>query len=66
MPHAARMTPISGVSLKRRWPYQASVMNTLEPSSKTTGSKYGDVSEKDMMLCLSKIGRDRAGMSNLP
>ena len=26
-----------GVSLKRRWPYQASVMNTLEPISSRIG-----------------------------
>src|SRR5262249_36557377 len=40
----ATMTPMSGTSLKRRWPYQASVMNTLEPISNRTGSRKGDVS----------------------
>src|SRR5262245_6633049 len=35
----ASITPVSGTSLKRRWPYQARVMKTLEPISRAIGSR---------------------------
>ena len=38
MPQATKMTPINGVSLNAGWPYQASVMKMLEPSSSRMGS----------------------------
>ena len=37
MPHAAKITVTSGVCLKRRWPYHASVMNTLDAVSSRIG-----------------------------
>jgi hypothetical protein len=41
-PQLAAITTNSGVSLKRKCPYQASVMNTLEPISSKIGSTAGD------------------------
>src|SRR5262245_24739320 len=43
-PQLARITPKSGTALKRRCPYQASVMNTLEPRSNRIGRNCGEVS----------------------
>src|SRR5688572_21020157 len=36
MPQLTRITFHNATSLNRRWPYQASVMNTLEATSRTT------------------------------
>jgi len=40
--NCAQATP--GTSLKRRWPYQASVMNRFEPTSSRMGSRPGEAS----------------------
>ena len=58
MPQLARMTPASGTSLKRRWPYHAVVMKTLEQISIRIGKTYGEIGRFGMdspVLCRAQI-----------
>src|SRR3954447_2146278 len=57
MPQLARMTPNSGTSLKRKCPYQATVMNTLEAKSSRIGVSLAD-SAMVGMGCPPRVKRE--------